>query len=69
MTYHRRLPVSELAQYAADPKGYARRKGKLINARAARYGTRWHHRAGRPRYAALTVLALILAFILYLLVI
>ena len=66
MSYHRRLPVSELAQYAADPKGYARRKGKLINPRAARYGTRWHEGAGRPRYGPIAALLLILALILYL---
>ena len=35
----------KLTDYAAAPKGYTRRKGNLIDPRAARYGTRWHEGA------------------------
>lgn len=66
----RRIAISKLAEYAADPEGYIERRGGVRNAAAARAGTEHHDNLGRPERKRLPFLVvIILSMIVALLVI
>ena len=41
------VAISRLADYASDPEGYIKRRGKVRSVSAARAGTRHHDALGR----------------------
>lgn len=47
MARRRRIAISQLAAYAADPEGFVARRGGPISAKGARYGDRYHDQFGR----------------------
>jgi len=54
------VAVSRLADYAADPDGFIKRRGGPRNAHAAAAGTRHHDRLGRSNAVGWWILALAL---------
>ena len=60
------IPVSRLADYAADPAGYKQRRGKVRNAAAARAGVRHHDQLGRSPFAIrwLVLVAVLVAVVI-----
>jgi len=64
----RRVAISKLAEYAADPEGYVERRGGVRSAAAARAGTKHHDNLGRPSRTRMpllivTILSLIVALL------
>jgi hypothetical protein len=64
----RPVPVSQLADFAADPEGFEARRGGPRSASAARKGIRHHDSLGKPPLlwpwyiGALLLLAALIAF-------
>jgi hypothetical protein len=61
------VSVSRLADYAADPDGFIKRKGKVRNASAARAGTRHHDALAKdsPLFWWILIAALVLFFLFF----
>ncbi len=57
---HQLMGVSDLANYAADPRGFVARKGKVTNKKAVQYGNLAHHSAGITGFRAATIKVLLL---------
>lgn len=62
----KRVAISKLAEYAADPDGYVSRKGGVISATAAIAGTEHHDSLGKPPSRRVPILIVVLfALILF----
>lgn len=63
----KRIPISKLAEYAADPDGYVSRKGSVMSPSAALHGTKHHDALGKPPSSRVPVLiSALLGLILFL---
>lgn len=62
------LAVSKLADYAADPEGFVKRRGGVRSKSAARAGARHHYALGKPPSIGWWLLLLALLFLLVLVI-
>lgn len=66
---NRPIPIRQLAEYTADPKGYRKTKGKIRNAGAVRAGNRGEAALGKTRSSMMPIVgaALIIGLITWML--
>jgi|6_EtaG_2_1085325.scaffolds.fasta_scaffold09968_4 hypothetical protein len=60
-TSRRSIPIRQLAEYAADPKGYAKYRGKIRNKAAVKAGNRGEAAMGRTSSKLAGIIAAIVA--------
>jgi len=63
------VPISKLADYAADPAGYCKRQGGIINAKAIKAGNKGHDNFGKAISSFRIILVLGFAIVFLLMVI